>query len=229
MHGARQGRWERIERVAEARPWTNKRTGTVQVPRGIDPGFEHNVGKVDSVRDGFRRLAPKLAVSAGVAREAVRGYVSGPWLERAFAGGRDLRGMPVAVIPGDIARALPERYRGSGLIVHGIAPRKLASRHPEVGPDEIRRLQRALDRGEVLLETRARRQRPSLVVHAPRAAGEGDPRNWWTWAIKLDDSPGANPVLATIFGKSETGRAAKLGNPRVTVLRAWDAERWSGG
>lgn len=31
----------------ETRPWTNKRTGKVyQVPAGIDPGFQHNIGKL---------------------------------------------------------------------------------------------------------------------------------------------------------------------------------------
>jgi len=40
----------------DARPWHNRRTGTVvQVPRGIDPGFAHNAGTADPV-DGARAL-----------------------------------------------------------------------------------------------------------------------------------------------------------------------------
>ena len=202
---------------------------SAQVPVGVDPGFQHNVGKVDPVHAGFRWLVPKLAASPAAARETARGFVTGPWLDRAIAGGLDLRGMPVAVIPDDIAAALPVAFRGAGPIVHGIAPGKLAARHPEVRPEQIRAFQRALDRGEVLLETPTRRQRPSLVVHAPRAAVGDDVRTWWTWAVKLDDSPLANPELATIFAKSETGRAAKLADPRVAALRAWDAGRWGAG
>ncbi len=48
----------------ETRPWTNRRTGaTVQVPRGIDPGFGHNVGLVDPVRDARALLRERLAAA----------------------------------------------------------------------------------------------------------------------------------------------------------------------
>ncbi len=45
----------------ETRPWHNKRTGvTVQVPRGIDPGFQHNVGRHMPGRDASDRLIQKI-------------------------------------------------------------------------------------------------------------------------------------------------------------------------
>ena len=62
------------------RPWTNRRTGAVeQVPAGIDPGFQFNVGTVNEVQEAERRLAEKLAgvpaalrgaAEAAIAREA---------------------------------------------------------------------------------------------------------------------------------------------------------------
>lgn len=43
-------------------PWFNQRTGaTVDVPRGIDPGFAHNVGLIDPGRDGLERLQRRRA------------------------------------------------------------------------------------------------------------------------------------------------------------------------
>ena len=48
----------------ETRAWTNKRTGqTVQVPRGIDPGFGHNVGKVAQIQPAQKLLAEKIAAA----------------------------------------------------------------------------------------------------------------------------------------------------------------------
>ena len=51
--------------VVSTRPWTNKRTGEiVQVPRGIDPGFQHNVGTLDVVNEAQDVLARKTAAAA---------------------------------------------------------------------------------------------------------------------------------------------------------------------
>ncbi|MCY4395882.1 MAG: phage minor head protein [Rhodospirillaceae bacterium] len=48
----------------KARPWTNKRTGeTVQVPVGIDPGFQHNVGLLKPVAPAQKHLAEKIAAA----------------------------------------------------------------------------------------------------------------------------------------------------------------------
>jgi len=46
----------------QTRPWTNKRTGeTVQVPVGIDPGWQHNAGLVDPLRGPMPDLADAAA------------------------------------------------------------------------------------------------------------------------------------------------------------------------
>ena len=46
------------------RPWTNKRTGeTVEVPVGIDPGFQHNVGLLGRAEPAQRVLEDKIAAA----------------------------------------------------------------------------------------------------------------------------------------------------------------------
>lgn len=48
-------------------PWTNRRTcRTVQVPRGIDPGFQHNVGLVDAGKDAVDRRSQDRRRRAGL-------------------------------------------------------------------------------------------------------------------------------------------------------------------
>lgn len=46
--------------------WVNRRTGSVhQVPRGIDPGWDRNVGKIDRIAEMQRTLIDKTAAAAG--------------------------------------------------------------------------------------------------------------------------------------------------------------------
>lgn len=48
--------------VVDSRPWINRRTGeTVMVPRGIDPGFAHNVGLVSPTERTGRVFVERLA------------------------------------------------------------------------------------------------------------------------------------------------------------------------
>ena len=214
----------------KTRAWIDKRNGgrRVQVPVGIDPGFQHNVGLVDPVRDGFRRLNGRLAEThPAVAREAVRGILSSKLFARAFRRG-DIRGWPVAVLPDDIRAALPEAYsNASGLVVSRVRQGKLARKHPEVGPAEIRAFQRALDRGEVLLDRPTRRAHPSLVVHVPRETG--DEKTWWAWAAKLSEMRDGRAELVTVFPISDRGRRNKIESDQVSLLRAWNPERWKSG
>ncbi len=208
------------------RTWYDRRNDReVQVPVGVDPGFERNVGMIDPVRDGFRRLNGRLAeADPAIAQASIRETLSSELFRDAFGRG-DTRGWPVGLIPGDIRDALPEAYRdATGLVASRIPRGKLARKHPEVGPEEIRAFQDALDRGEILLETFPDKRRTSLVVYAPR--GAGDEKTWWTWAVKLDETRGAWGKLVTVFPLADEARLAKLGSGRVTVLRRFDAARW---
>ena len=50
--------------TVQTRPWLNKRTGeTLQVPRGVDPGFDHNVGVVSLRAQADEVLRDKLVES----------------------------------------------------------------------------------------------------------------------------------------------------------------------
>ena len=55
------------------RPWTNKRTGeTIEVPVGIDPGFQHNVGQLDAAAPARAILDDKIAAAPPDIADAVR-------------------------------------------------------------------------------------------------------------------------------------------------------------
>ena len=55
------------------RAWTNKRTGeTVQVPVGVDPGFDHNVGRLDQAEAAQAILDEKIAGAAADIAAAAR-------------------------------------------------------------------------------------------------------------------------------------------------------------
>ena len=55
---------------ADLRPWRNKRTGQIhQVPRGIDPGWSHNVGKT-GVAQGIINDVPGAAAIAAAPSDA---------------------------------------------------------------------------------------------------------------------------------------------------------------
>ena len=54
---------------ADLRPWRNKRTGQVhQIPKGIDPGWAHNVGKI-GVAQGIVNDVPGAAAIAAAPRD----------------------------------------------------------------------------------------------------------------------------------------------------------------
>ena len=73
------------------RKWTNKRTGEIlDVPEGIDPGFQRNVGLIDRVAAAQRVLEGKIAAAApAVQRAAAKALREDPV---AFAAaGREVR------------------------------------------------------------------------------------------------------------------------------------------
>ncbi|MYE14516.1 MAG: head morphogenesis protein [Gammaproteobacteria bacterium] len=157
--------------VVDSRPWRNRRTGeVVQVPRGMDPGFAHNVGLVPFEHTGrifFQRLAgasPDLATVASaipltrdaaiasldvlpvdVARERVRARVSGDGFRRHLSGFVD-GDLPVAVL----AHGLPASL-GTGHTVRlsQWTAAKQLFRHPDLTADDYARVQRMLDQGRL--------------------------------------------------------------------------------
>ena len=83
---------------ARTRAWTNKRTGeTVQVPVGIDPGFDHNVGTVRPVAQSVKTLKGKVAAApAPIAAAAKK-----PDLAHYITEGRVIRDEIVQAAGGD--------------------------------------------------------------------------------------------------------------------------------
>lgn len=109
---------------APARSWTNRRTGEVrEVPGGVDPGFDYNVGRANM--DHMRAVATNRldAAAPDMAREAVASLTRGPAFEsflRSPGAGR--AGFPIATgaqrlgatlptvtLPPETARRLGER------------------------------------------------------------------------------------------------------------------------
>lgn len=145
----------------ETRAWTNKRTGkTYQVPAGIDPGFQHNVGRIDVGRETADRLISRIdAAPLDLARAAIgqpwRGQSFRRFLDRAGAV-EDLGDWPVAAMPDGVLRALGGRSRTVRLSGETAAKqggrRQRSSRdigHPDVRPESYALVQRILEEGEL--------------------------------------------------------------------------------
>ncbi len=140
----------------KTRPWTNKRTGeALRVPRGIDPGFGHNVGRVGRgpTEGGLNRLVGKLdetpeELSRAVTQAMVRnraltdhlaGKVEGPY--------------PIAVLGQEALQAVQGRSKTVRLSKY--TADKQAGRipenpgHPDLTPTDYARVQRIFDEGRV--------------------------------------------------------------------------------
>ena len=79
------------------RPWHNARTGeTVNVPVGIDPGFQHNVGLLRADAPARAVLEARTATAAPDIAAAVRARELDDWIRQ----GRDIRERMVAAAGG---------------------------------------------------------------------------------------------------------------------------------
>ena len=85
--------WSPSERPpSPTRPWLNKRTGEViQVPRGIDPGFQHNAGRVDLGEAASEHLIAKIDAAPPDMRAVAIGR---PWTTARFKRFIARRGTP---------------------------------------------------------------------------------------------------------------------------------------
>ena len=162
------------------------------------------------------------------AREALRAALHGREFETAFRSG-NVQGWPVGVLPEPTAGALesvPPALRATltpRVVTDRVRRYKLRALHREVTVATYRLLQPALDRGELLLQ-RARPPKEKLarlVVHAPHESGDG----WWRFAVRIDPR-GGRLWLATALEKSDAARRTRVEADGVTVLRAWERDRW---
>lgn len=138
----------------KTRQWVNKRTGEVhQVPRGIDPGFQHNAGRVDLGEDAANFLIQRIdAAPPDMARAAV----GAPWRAerfRRFVAGRGPKAeragdWPVAVAGEAVLAAVAARSRTVRLSDYGAS--HVRGRHGgDITPADYARIQRILDEGEL--------------------------------------------------------------------------------
>ena len=138
------------EPPVQTRPWANKRTGELRhVPLGIDPGFEHNVGRVSLEKDAANRLITKLDAAPP---DLARAVIGRPWQTPLFA--RHLTGAldadwPLAIVPEALRRAIGGQ--SSTVRLSGETAAKQTARHPDLAPADYARLQRILDEGELFM------------------------------------------------------------------------------
>ena len=132
----------------QTRPWVNRRTGeAARVPAGIDPGFAHNVGRINPGREAADRLIAKIDAAP---EELARAAIGTPWQTPLFA--RHLSGAadadwPVAVLPEAIRKAIGG---GSNTVrLSGETAAKQTVRHPGLAPADYAHIQRIFDEGEV--------------------------------------------------------------------------------
>lgn len=132
--------------------YKNKRTGEVlRIPKGIDPGFAHNVGRAAAARPiggAFDLMIEKMEAAPGeLARGAVAALVRDPEFPRHLQGAFD-GDFPVAVAGGELNGALGveasilrlSRETAAKQAKHGLAPGDYAI------------VQRLLDDGEIVRE-----------------------------------------------------------------------------
>lgn len=132
----------------DTRSWMNKRTGRVhQVPRGIDPGFDHNVGTLNLEADDADRLIARIDQADPALR---RRAVGRPWRTELFR--RHLTGAadgdwPVAVTEGKVASRLGSTSRVVRLSGATAAKQAVRRAGQDFRPEHYAIVQRALDEG----------------------------------------------------------------------------------
>lgn len=131
-------------------PWINKRTGRIhQVPRGIDPGWSHNVGNVSLEKDAADAFISKIDRAPD---DLARAAVGNPWSTSEFA--RHLTGAskadwPIAVL--DDATLAAIRGTSRTVRLSGATAQKQSDhrKRQNFTADDYARVQRILDQGEV--------------------------------------------------------------------------------
>lgn len=136
----------------DTRPWRNKRTGKVhQVPRGIDPGWSHNVGKVNLERDAADAFISKIDRAPD---DLARAAVGNPWGTPEFT--RHLTGVsnadwPIAVLDAAVLKAISGTSRTVRLSDYTVKKQAKSRKGQNFTADDYARVQRIIDQGEVFL------------------------------------------------------------------------------
>jgi len=135
----------------EYRDWTDRDGKSHQVPMGIDPGWDYNVGQAS--QHSFKVLADKFETLPNtIARKWMGEYLHGP-VFRHFFETAAVDVFPVAVLKDSDMAALGTKVQTVWLSKETLEIHK--KKHPEVAIDDYRLIPEILDQGEVYRQKEA--------------------------------------------------------------------------
>ena len=183
------------------RPWVNKRTGEVrQVPVGIDPGWDHNVGlagRAGLAGEALEQVIEKMdAAPEDLARAAARGFAGNPGFS-GFLAGRAAGSWSLAVVPDAVLGAVRGRSRTLRLSSETVASHP---RFAEFSPEDGLRVQRILDEGRVF--------RSAEISRVAIGFLEEDGRVWRAVVKATED--GRQTYLETLHRATERNMARAI-------------------
>ena len=161
------------------RAWHNERTGEdVRVPIGVDPGWDHNVGRQDSVRAARSILVEKVADAPVAVAQAA---LSEGWDSYAAAGRavRETISNAIPGAPGETAHALAfrerltatlQRRRAAGEVEAEVHPSRVDRADADAAADTVRDAARLFPRTWV---ERANRTPLFVARHDPEGGSYG--------------------------------------------------------
>lgn len=136
----------------EYREWEDKNGKPHQVPVGIDPGWDYNVG--NEAGRSYKALAQRFeSMDNAVARAWMGEFLNGPAFEKFFTD-KDIGEFPVAVLKQADRVALDSRSQTVWLSRQTLDAHKSA--HPEIGLEDYRKIPEILENGEVYKKGEAR-------------------------------------------------------------------------
>jgi hypothetical protein len=129
------------------RAWKNTRTGeTLQVPVGIDPGWDYNPGmaRMERLRAAVTEKlnTSPAALAAPTARALVQSDAFLRWLKQPKAD------YPVAVLDEELARLVQAKRQA--VLLSAETMDKQRRHHPELEPEEYQLIPDVIERGEVM-------------------------------------------------------------------------------
>lgn len=145
------GQYKLTAPIIRKRPWLNKRTGEIlQVPAGIDPGWDYNPGQVSRQALGLDSYDDQLnGVNAGLAAASIRSSLK----SRAFAAWYEKPDgeYPVGLVSQDDADLIGAKIKTVRLSAETAVKQKDA--HPEISAAEYAWVQTAIEQGQAIQDS----------------------------------------------------------------------------
>lgn len=185
-------------RPSPTREWTNPRTGQVRhIPKGIDPGFDYNVGISGQAhtRSLLTQAIERVAAGApDMARAAIRAGLDAPDFERFVSSPSGA--YPVLIVPDEARAAIGAQGRVGVLSAESLT--KNLKHHPELSIEDYRRLPLAGEDPLLIVQ-----DSPRSVVVITRGAD----RLMWT-AVKATRI--GDEVYVTSYRRTRAAGIARL-------------------